>query len=104
MTVMFDAEAQRMSALQLANEKRLAAAKARREMAAGDLSLEDALYDPRCGPTPLHRVLAAQRRWGPYRTERLCRKLRINPGRKVRTLTDNEKAAVVAGYRDLISW
>jgi hypothetical protein len=98
----FDPVAQRLEALEDANRARLAAAEARRELAAGTLTLEDALDDPRCAPTPLHRVLAARRGWGPYRTERLGRDLRINPGRRVDSLTDNEKARIV-GYR-MVSW
>jgi hypothetical protein len=84
-------QAQAMQALLIANTNRLAAAQVRREIAAGVLTVGQALEDPRSGCMPISRLLTAQRAWGPKKASRLLNSHGIWPTRRVRDLTARQR-------------
>lgn len=81
---------QHMVALAAANEARFAAARAKRELAKGERSLESVLRDPACGSAKVAQVLAAQQHWGPVRAAELMQQLGMGPLRRVRDLTSRQ--------------
>lgn len=81
---------QNMEALAWANERRLAAARAKRELRAGNRSLESVLRDPMCGGARVAQVLQAQHRWGPQRTAALLQQFGISYQRRVGDLTERQ--------------
>jgi hypothetical protein len=85
---------QRLSALDLANRVRLGGSEVRREVAAGVLSVSDALDDPRAQGMPIGRLLLAQPRWGQQKAGRLLKQLTIWPQRPVRDLTDRQRRLI----------
>lgn len=92
-------EPQHMTALALANAKRLAMAKLKREVAAGDLTVSAALRDPRAEPLPLLDLLCAQHRWGRERALRFLRKLKtadtiVSESRRVGDLTERQRLGI----------
>lgn len=94
MSVTVDRE-QRRRALDRANEVRLAAAEVRAEVAAGCLSIEEALYDERAGSLTAARLIMARRWWGPTKTRKLLHRLMIGEQKRVGMLTDRQKRAIV---------
>ena len=87
---------QHLEALKRANEVRFAGAAVRREIAAGSLSLEDALTDPRAARLPIARLLDAQVRWGQSRTWTLLKRLHISEAKRVEELTANQVDVIAA--------
>ena len=85
-----------MRGLAAANAVRIAGAQAKREIAAGTLSIADALTDPRCAAVPIGRLLASQWRWGEDRTERALRVIRVGSWRRTDSLTDRQRAVLAA--------
>jgi hypothetical protein len=90
---------QRRQALEIANRCRLAGSQVRREIAAGTLSLADALDDPRAQQSPIGRLVLAQPRWGEQKASRLFRRLEMWPQRRVRDLTDRQRTLIKAATR-----
>lgn len=88
--------AQAMEALQEANRVRVARAKIKREIAAGELSVPDVLEVPEVARMPLGELLAAQDRWGPRRTVRFLAELDLRPDKQVGSLTERQRG-VIAG-------
>lgn len=81
---------QHMEALELANRKRLAAARAKRELREGKRSLESVLRDPECGFAKVAQIIQAQHRWGPQRTAELLSVFHISHLRRVEDLTERQ--------------
>jgi hypothetical protein len=85
---------QRDRALERAQAARTAAMQIRVEVAAGLLTVPAALKDPRAQPMPIGRLLLAQRGWGQSKVNRLCRRLELWPARRVRDLTQRQRALI----------
>lgn len=86
---------QPLEALELANRKRLAAARAKRELREGKRSLESVLRDPVCGGAKVAQIIQAQHRWGPQRTARLMAQFGISHLRRVDDLTERQIVGLV---------
>lgn len=92
--------AQRDRAISKANEVRAGIADVKRRLAAGELTLRDALADPRAGAAPVRALLLAQPRWGEQRCTRLAlalarRHVLTTLDRRVRDLTARQRTALV---------
>lgn len=92
----------RRANLRLANQVRFASKDIKRELAKGDMPLRVALDDPRTGVLTVLDVLMAQRWWSRDRALRLLNNLaaddqfdRISETRRVRDLTERQKALLV---------
>jgi hypothetical protein len=85
--------------LALANQTRTAGAAVKREITAGKLTVPDALEDPRAGGLTALAVLMATPYVGPTRARQMLRRTRIGESRRVRHLTDRERAAVAQEAR-----
>lgn len=86
--------AQAMEALQEANRVRVARAKIKREIAAGELSVPDVLEVPEVARMPLGELLAAQDRWGPRRTVRFLAAIEVTVTKRVGTLTARQRELI----------
>lgn len=86
-----------MEALAVANARRLGHADLKHEVASGELSIVEALVDPRAATLAVGKLLGAQRRWGPGRVERLLCELPINPLKPCGLLTDRQRGLLVKG-------
>lgn len=94
-TLTFGTEApQHLQALARANQVRVAAACVKRELAAGRLSISDALHDDRAQAMTVFDLLKAQRRWGRERTVRVLARQRLKESKRVGSLTDRQRAAL----------
>ena len=89
----YDGQAQ--FALQRANQERLAAAAVKAELAAGDISFEAALADPRAGSATVLGMLTAQHRWGRARALAALEGTFIPDGKRIRDLTDRQRDTLV---------
>jgi len=83
-----------MIALERANVIRLGGYAALREVRAGSLAISEALYDERAQSLEIGALLQAQWRWGEQRTRRYLDTHFIHPHRRVRQLTDRQRAAL----------
>jgi hypothetical protein len=91
-----EAEPQHMRALRIANDRRLAGLRLKRDVAAGNTPISVALIDERVsGSLTVAELLGAQRRWGPSRVASCCAALGVSEGRLVRDLTDRQRAVIV---------
>ena len=91
---------QHMEALERANEIRLAQSELKRELAAGRISLEAALSDPRSqGSFPVHRLLRAIHGFGPHAIRRVLLQPGIPESRRVDALTERQRIHLVAAAR-----
>jgi hypothetical protein len=93
-----DAGQQRFAALKRANGVRLARAELKRQICRGELSAADVVES--C-PSPAYKmpvseVLMSQRRWGIQRCRRVLVPIGIPENKEVGTLTDRQRAALVA--------
>lgn len=86
---------QQHDALKIANRVRTGGIVVRQEIAAGVLSIAEALDDPRAGHMTVGRVLGSRRYWGPSKAHALLRPLAIWPTRRVRDLTARQKGLIV---------
>jgi predicted DNA binding protein len=88
---------QQHEALQIANRVRMDGVIVRQEIAAGILSIAEALDDPRAGHMTIGRVLCSQRRYGPSRAHRMLTRMNppIWPTRRVRDLTERQRKLIV---------
>jgi hypothetical protein len=87
---------QHLRALEKAQRVRLAGAQLKDEVAAGTLSVGDALFDERAGSLAVRDLLMAQHRWGRQRTVKLLGKVSLRETKRVRELTLREKRLVAA--------
>ncbi len=86
---------QALEALEIANRRRIAVAKAKRELRDGARSLEEVLRDPVCGCAKVAHILQAQHRWGPQRTAALMAQFGIGHLRRVEDLTERQVVGLV---------
>jgi hypothetical protein len=89
---------QHLRALDRANETRLARAKVKRQVAAGEKSAADVLRDPSwCVATwQIVDLLMAQRRWGRARARRLLLSLGLPEQKQIGTMTERQRKALIA--------
>ena len=91
-------EQQHLRTLEYANRVRLARARMKRRIAAGELSVVDVVLD--C-PWEAHSMsisdlLMAQRRWGRTRCRRVLMSLGVSEIKKIGTLTERQRMALAA--------
>jgi len=92
------AEQQHLRALEYANRVRLARARMKRSIAAGELSAADVVVT--C-PWQAHTMaisdlLMSQKRWGRTRCRRLLMSLGVPENKQIGTLTDRQRLALAA--------
>src|SRR5215217_7170288 len=92
------AEQQHLRALEYANRVRLARARMKRKVAAGDLAAADVIMS--C-PWQAHSMaisdlLMSQKRWGRTRCRRLLVSLGVPENKQIGTLTERQRLAVAA--------
>lgn len=90
---------QRLDALAAANAVRTAKSVLKADLAAGTISLADAMEDPRAASATVRELLRAQKGWGPVKTDRALRRLSYHfvwPNAKIRRLTAAQRELVVA--------
>ena len=92
------AEEQQLRALEFANRVRLARARMKRKVAAGELSAAEVIMS--C-PWQAHTMevsdlLMAQRRWGRTRCRRLLVSLGVPENKRISTLTERQRLALAA--------
>lgn len=86
------ATTQPLRALEVANRVRLRHVALRRELGAGEITLAEALADPRAeGNLTLERLLTGQRRWGPARARTMLARLGIFGSLRVDQLTARQR-------------
>lgn len=86
---------QHMQALARANEVRLYQASVKQKIEAGDLSVEEALRDPRMGSMSIAGLLRAQKRWGYGRVRAFLRRVAISENRRIDALTPRQAELIV---------
>lgn len=94
---------QHLAALAKANLVRCTAALAKREIAAGRLSIEEAFDDPRLAPELIGRIIRAQTRWGVGRTQKAIRRAGLSPGaerKRLGDLTERQKTRLLVCIAD----
>jgi hypothetical protein len=97
-----------MTALERANEVRLARSAVKHALRDGAMSVEEALEHPAVQTLEIGRLLEAQRRWGPARVASLLRYLRdgVSPPviasrlRRVENFSERERAAIVRACKE----
>jgi hypothetical protein len=92
------AEQQHLRALEYANRVRLARARMKRKIAAGELSAADVVLT---GPWQAHSMsvsdlLMSQKRWGRARCRRLLVSLGVPENKQIGTLTERQRLALAA--------
>jgi hypothetical protein len=87
--------AQALDALLAANAARMGAARVKGALRQGTITLREAIDHPDAGPIAVAALLACQRRWGASRAERLCAGVPVRPNKRVRDLTDRQRAEIV---------
>jgi hypothetical protein len=85
---------QHLQALQLANRSRMAGSAVKRELDQGEITIAEALEDPRAGSVKIVELLAAQYRWGAWRARRLLADEMISEHKRVRELTARQRGAI----------
>lgn len=85
---------QALQALRVAQAVRMGLARVRQEVAAGVLTIPEALEDPRAQSMPIGRLLVTQRGWGPRKVNRLLGQERMWWSRPVRDLTDRQRRVI----------
>jgi hypothetical protein len=92
------AEQQHLRALEYANRVRLARARLKRKVAAGQLSAADIVLScPWQAQTmPIDELLMSQRRWGRARCKRLLSSLGVPENKQIGTLTERQRLALAA--------
>lgn len=82
---------QYIEALARATEVRVARADVKHEVSGGELSIADALVDPRAAGMTVFQLLSCQHRWGRRTSLRVLRSLRIGEWKAVGALTDRQR-------------
>jgi len=85
----------RLAALEQANIARFARAGVKRELRAREITLEQALFDPRASGCPIYDLLICRRGIGDTKAKRTLMRLRIRENRRCRELTDREKHQIL---------
>lgn len=86
---------QYLTALERANEVRLARPGLKREVGSGSLSIGDALLDERASSMPIFDLLVCQWRWGRVSAFRVLNGLRIGEQKHVGDLTERQRELLV---------
>ena len=89
-----NATAQRISALERANEIRLGRANAKRQIKAGGLTVEQAMGFECCRNMPVYQLLTAQKAWGAKRALGVLTPLGIGARKAVGELTSRQRGLV----------
>ncbi len=85
-----------MQALEESKRVRQAQVALKLDVEQGNITIEQALVDPRVsGGLVLSRLLSWQRQWAGTRVERLCEEVGISTHKLVRDLTDRQRAVIV---------
>jgi hypothetical protein len=97
-TAMVGTDQQHLRALEYANRVRLARARMKRKIAAGELCVEDVIVS--C-PWQAHSMsisdlLMSQKRWGRTRCRRLLVSLNVPENKQVGTLTERQRRALAS--------
>jgi hypothetical protein len=87
---------QNLENLRKANHNRIGRSVAKKEIAAGKLSVLDALSLPCCQTATLACLLKAQWRWGDFKTANFLSRRGISQSRRVMDLTANQIEALRA--------
>lgn len=85
---------QALTALERANAAKLGMRDVKRDVAAGRVSLAEALEDSRSGPMPVLALLMAQPRWGRKRALLALAKCFVEQGARVRELSARQRDAL----------
>lgn len=92
-------EPQHMKALAHANEVRFAAARLKRDVKAGRLTIPEALNDPRAQCLEVMDLLISQPRWGRHRVLTVLTPRFISETKRVRDLTDRQRDVLADACR-----
>lgn len=87
---------QRMEALELANRVRIERARIKRDLAAGRMTLAQAVASPWCRTARLVDLLLAQPKWGRVKSFKMIRRLGIVDTRTVGSLTMRHRRSLLA--------
>lgn len=90
---------QRAAALTAGNLVRCQGASIKRALAGGSISLHDALHHPAAGSLRVSALLCSLRGVGESTATRVITAHRISEGRRVRELTDRQRALLAADGR-----
>lgn len=92
---------QRLAALRLANDVRLARAELKRKLAAGRVRLEEVVAEPpACAATAkVYELLLATPKIGPAKANRLLSSCRIAPTKTVTGLSSRQRSELLARLR-----
>ena len=95
---MVGTEHQHLRALEHANRVRLARARMKRRIAAGELSVPEVILSSpwEAQSMRISELLMSQRRWGSARCRRVLRSLNVPENKPVGTLTDRQRLALAA--------
>lgn len=91
MTAPVRARLQRLDALEKANRVRIGMAHLKRDIAAGHVTILDALEDPRAETVHIAVLLRTQPGWGWVRAQRTLARLMISEHRRVGDLTERQR-------------
>ncbi len=92
-----------MEALARATATRQAAFLVRKEVAAGELSIADALHDPRAGSLEIETLLRCQRRWAQARVGTLLNSMYLSPKKRVRERTERQKRVIAEACGETVA-
>ncbi|MCW3039449.1 MAG: hypothetical protein JWM31_1354 [Solirubrobacterales bacterium] len=99
-------DAQRMHALALANKRRLAGAHIKSDLAAGRITFDQALRDPRAEAVRVVDLINALWGWGPNKVTSVATQLQLGPKTRVRDLSKRRVVQIgheVAARHDQIA-
>ncbi len=89
-----------MQALEESRRARQAQLALRLDVEQRNITIEQALVDPRVsGGLVLCKLLSWQRQWGNTRVERLCEEVGISTHKLVRDMTDRQRAVIAEGLK-----
>ncbi len=91
-----DAGPQHLQAFAQANRVRVARAEVKRQLKAGEMSFEDALYHPMTQTMTVFDLLSAQHRWGRDRVLKVLAPFHISELKQVGALTDRQRTSILA--------
>lgn len=83
------------SALEIANDVRIAMSEVRHELMAGSIALAEALDDPRAASHRVYALLVSIRGVGPHRAHRVMLRAGVPELKRVRELVPRQRLALV---------
>jgi len=89
---------QRLRALERANRVRIARARVKRRIAAGELTAAQVILSPRreIDGMPIAGVLGSQRRWGEFRSRGLLARLGMSDAKTIGSMTERQRIATAS--------